>query len=77
MTFGVAKICKQLNANAAHPHRKLITQKEVMELHNLGIAVNPWTVNKEEEIVRFTKWGCDALISDVPDYCRKVLEDII
>ena len=77
MTFGVAKFCKQLNANAAHPHRKLITQKEVMELHNLGIVVNPWTVNKEEEIVRFTKWGCDALISDVPDYCRKVLEDII
>jgi glycerophosphoryl diester phosphodiesterase len=76
MTFGVAKYCKQLNANAAHPHRKLITQKEVMELHNLGMAVNPWTVNKEEEIIRFTKWGCDALISDVPDYCRKVLEEM-
>ena len=76
MTFGVAKYCKQLNADAAHPHRKLITHKEVIDLHNLGIAVNPWTVNKEEEIIRFTQWGCDALISDVPDYCLKVLEDI-
>lgn len=76
MTFGVAKYCKQLNADAAHPHRKLITRKEVMELHNLGIAVNPWTVNKEEEIIRFTEWGCDALISDVPDYCIKVLEEM-
>lgn len=76
MTFGVAKYCNQLKANAAHPHRKLITQKEVMELHNLGMAVNPWTVNIEEEIIRFTKWGCDALISDVPDYCRKVLENL-
>ncbi len=76
MTFGVAKYCKQLNANAAHPHRKLITQKEVMELHNLGMAVNPWTVNKEEEIIRFTNWGCDALISDVPDYVIKVLEEM-
>ena len=76
MTFGVAKYCKQLNADAAHPHRKLITHKEVIDLHNLGIAVNPWTVNKEEEIIRFTEWGCDALISDVPDYCLKVLEGI-
>lgn len=77
MTFGVAKYCKQLNANAAHPHRNLITQKEVMELHNSGMAVNPWTVNTDEDIIRLTKWGCDALISDIPDYCRKVLEGII
>lgn len=76
MTFGVAKYCKQLNADAAHPHRKLITEAEVIDLHNLGIAVNPWTVNKEEEIIRFTQWGCDALISDVPDYCLKVLKGI-
>lgn len=76
MTFGVAKYCKQLNADAAHPHRKLITEAEVIDLHDLGIAVNPWTVNKEEEIVRFTQWGCDALISDVPDYCLKVLKGI-
>ena len=76
MTFGVAKYCKQLNVDAAHPHRKLIKENEVIELHNLGIAVNPWTVNLEEEIIRLTKWGCDALISDVPDYCRKVLESI-
>ena len=76
MTFGVAKYCKQLNVDAAHPHRKLIKENEIIELHNLGIAVNPLTVNLEEEIIRLTKWGCDALISDVPDYCRKVLESI-
>ncbi len=76
MSFGVAKYCQQLNADAAHPHRKLITQKEVVELHDLGMKVNPWTVNKEEEIIRFTNWGCDALISDVPDYVRKVLEEM-
>lgn len=76
MRFGVAKYCKQLNVNAAHPHRKLIKENEVVELHNFGMAVNPWTVNLEEDIIRLTEWGCDALISDVPDYCRKVLESI-
>lgn len=76
MNFGVAKYCQQLGVNAAHPHRKLIKENEVQELHNLGMAVNPWTVNIEEEIIRLTQWGCDALISDVPDYCRKVLENM-
>ena len=76
MSFGVAKYCKQLNVDAAHPHRKLITHKDVLELHNLGIAVNPWTVNFEEDILRLSDWGCDALISDVPDFCRKVLENM-
>lgn len=76
MAFGVAKYCKQLNVDAAHPHRKLIKENEVVELHNLGMAVNPWTVNLKEDIIRLTEWGCDALISDVPDYCRKVLEGI-
>lgn len=76
MTFGIAKYCQQLNADAAHPHRNLITHKEVIDLHNLGIAVNPWTVNLEEDIIRLTNWGCDALITDIPDYCRKVLEEM-
>lgn len=76
MTFGVARYCQQLNADAAHPHRNLITHKEIIELHNLGIAVNPWTVNLKEDIVKLTNWGCDALITDVPDFCRQVLKEI-
>lgn len=76
MTFGVAKFCKQLKANAAHPHRDLITHKDIIELHNLNIAVNPWTINTREDIIKYTSWGCDALITDVPDFCRQVLKEI-
>ena len=47
-----------------------------MELHNLGIKVNPWTVNEREDIIKLTQWGCDALITDVPDFCKKVLEEL-
>lgn len=76
MAFGVAKYCQQLKADAAHPHRNLITYKEIIDLHNLGIAVNPWTVNLKEDIIKLTNWGCDALITDIPDYCRQVLKEI-
>lgn len=74
MNFGVAKYCMQLKADAAHPEYFLISEEEIKDLHSNNIAVNPWTVNKEEDIIRLTNWGCDALISDVPDFCRKVLE---
>ena len=76
MTFGVATYCQQLKADAAHPHRNLITHKEIIDLHNLGIAVNPWTVNLKEDIIKLTNWGCDALITDVPDFCHQVLKEI-
>ncbi len=76
MSFGVAKYCMQLKADAAHPEYFLIDESDVKELHANGIAVNPWTVNEREDIIKYTSWGCDALITDVPDFCRKVLEEI-
>jgi len=76
MSFGVAKYCMQLNADAAHPEYFLISENEINDLHSNNIAVNPWTVNEKEDIIRLTNWGCDALISDVPDFCLKVLEEM-
>lgn len=75
MNFGVAKYCCQLNADAAHPEHILMTSELIADLHNNGIKVNPWTVNSREDIIKYTEWGCDALITDTPDFCRKVLEE--
>lgn len=76
MNFGVAKYCKQLNADAAHPEHIFLSKELIDDLHNNSLAVNPWTVNEKDDIIKYADWGCDALITNVPDYCRKVLEDI-
>jgi glycerophosphoryl diester phosphodiesterase len=34
--------------------------------HPLGVAVNTWTVNEPDEIVRLATAGVDAIITDVP-----------
>ena len=73
MAFGVEKYCAQLNANAAHPQRTLITEDEVKRLHALNMTVNVWTVNEKEDILRLAGWGCDSLISDIPDFVMSVL----
>lgn len=77
MNFGVSAYCKQLNADAAHPQHILLTEEIVKDLHSNNLAVNPWTVNDYEDIKKYTAWGCDSLITNVPDYCRKVLEEKI
>ena len=76
MDFGVTKYCMQLNANAAHPEHILMTEELIKDLHEHNIKVNPWTVNEKEDIIKYTNWGCDALISDIPDYVLSVLEEI-
>lgn len=76
MSFGVAKYCQQLRADAAHPEHFLMTEELVQDLHRNNIAVNPWTVNKKEDIIKYSKWGCDALITDIPDFCIEVLKEI-
>jgi glycerophosphoryl diester phosphodiesterase len=43
--------------------------------HELGMAVNVWTVNGEAEMRRLAAAGADALITDVPDVARRVLHD--
>jgi glycerophosphoryl diester phosphodiesterase len=44
--------------------------------HEVGMAVNVWTVNGEAEMRRLVAAGVDALITDVPDVARRVLGDL-
>ena len=41
--------------------------------HELGIAVNTWTVDDEPEIARLADVGVHAIVTDVPDVARRVL----
>ena len=41
--------------------------------HAAGIAVNTWTVNDPDEIVRLAAAGVDAIITDSPTEARKAL----
>jgi glycerophosphoryl diester phosphodiesterase len=40
--------------------------------HAQGIAVNVWTVNEPEDMLRLAAAGVDAIVTDVPDVAREV-----
>lgn len=65
---------KSIGADALHPHQIFVTEDLVEEAHENGIMVNPWTVNKEKDMIRLLKLGVDGLITDLPNVAKKVIE---
>jgi len=47
----------------------------IKEAHDLGMSVNVWTVNNEEDIKYFINEGVDAITTNNPELVRKLLGD--
>lgn len=54
------------------PYYTQISAERVKQLHELGIRVIPWTVNKREEIEKVKSLGCDGVITDYPDRAKGI-----
>ena len=46
----------------------------VARAHGLGMTVNVWTVNDEDEMRRLATAGVEGVITDVPDVARRVFD---
>ena len=57
-----------LGVDALHPHfSELQVPEEVAAAHALGLEINPWTVNTEEELRAVIDAGADRIITNYPD----------
>lgn len=52
---------------------RVVTPAFVRAAHRAGVAVEVWTVDREEDIVRLLDWGVDAVITDRPDVAVEVV----
>ncbi len=59
---------------AIHPQHTLVTPRRVAVWKRLGLAVAVWTVDDADEARRCLDAGVDALITNVPDVMRAVVE---
>jgi glycerophosphoryl diester phosphodiesterase len=63
---------------AVHPDVRALVDDTagatIARAHELGMVVNVWTVNGEDEMRRLAAAGVDAIITDVPDTARRVLD---
>ncbi len=51
---------------ALHPYFGTVTADVVADVHAAGLALNVWTPNEREDLVRLLDWGVDAVITDDP-----------
>lgn len=65
---------KSIGADAIHPHQIFVNPALVESAHENGIMVNPWTVNKEKDIIKLVKMGVDGVITDVPNIAKRLIE---
>lgn len=67
----------QISANALHPHFSeiLLNKEEVAKCHALGMQVNVWTVNTEDELRQVIDAGADIIISNYPDRGVRIMEE--
>lgn len=66
----------KIGADAVHPHRVFVDEKYVAVCRAAGIRVNPWTVNREDIMLRLCAWGCDGIITDDPALARRVIRKV-
>ena len=67
MAWRQLRFTKSIGCDAVHPHHVFVNKKFVEDAHNMGIKVNPWTVDGVFTIDRLLKIGCDGIITDLPD----------
>ena len=67
--------CRNMDAKASHPRYNQIElyPDYVEKCHALGIRVHPWTVDDAEAAKMLADAGCDALITNRPDFIRENL----
>ena len=51
----------------------VMTPAFVKAAHERNLAVEPWTINDEENMKKFIAWGVDGIITDRPDILLNVL----
>ncbi|MCR2820339.1 glycerophosphodiester phosphodiesterase [Lederbergia panacisoli] len=61
-----------LNSKGIHPKLKSISDTIIKTTMENGIAVRPYTVNKERDIKRLLQINCSAIITDFPEKAVKL-----
>ena len=66
-----------LGMDALHPHfsEVLVPGGECIKAHELGIEVNPWTVNDDDDLRKVIAAGADHIITNYPEKALNLLNE--
>jgi glycerophosphoryl diester phosphodiesterase len=64
------------NYQALHPHIWTASPQQVRRAHRLGRRVHVFTVNEEDHMRKFFRWGVDGIFTDDPPLALRVRGEI-
>lgn len=71
--YEVHEYGKRLKAQALHPYYPSVMDKHrVNKIHESGMLINTYTVNKAEDMRQLIKLGIDGIITNYPNVLREV-----
>ena len=62
-----------LGSKIYHPYYAMLTDTDIKELRQAGLAINLWTVNDRTHMARLVKAGVSGIITDFPQVLSQVL----
>jgi glycerophosphoryl diester phosphodiesterase len=54
---------------------EIVTKRFVNNAHEIGLRVQPWTINKPSTMRDLIKMNVDGIITDRPDYLANILRE--
>jgi len=64
------KAALELKANYLLPLCRFTHTADVQKAHQNGLKVIVWTINEQEEVLKYQKKGVDGITSDKPDILK-------
>ena len=68
------RLIASLGGRAWHPYYRDISKKMIDISHEENLAVNVWTVNDEDDMLKMIKYGVDGIITDYPLRLKNLCE---
>ncbi len=65
-----------LQVDGMNPSHGSITPERLAAFQEAGMRVNVYTVNNPEDMARLARMGVDGIITDYPDVCLDLLEEL-
>ena len=53
---------------------RILTERRIKKLQKRGWKIHVWTVDNEQDMRRFIKWGIDGIMTNRPSLLRRLLE---
>jgi glycerophosphoryl diester phosphodiesterase len=70
----LSEVTKGKDWRVLNLRNSFLTRGKIEKIRQGGIKINVYTVNSEEELGQFVKWGADGIITNHPDRLIRILK---